>query len=170
MTGRPRRRAARAAGTAARAWPLVVLALCARPAPAQRPVPELRVDGALGRDSWAQVGAGLFADAGLYARVGLVAGIGAGGVGRREGGTGPVARVEALGRFHLDPQRTAGRGVYAGGGIGLSWLGRSTRWGVVALVGVEGPRRGGRALALEAGLGGGVRLGVAVRAARADRR
>jgi hypothetical protein len=144
----------------------------------QRPTPplapELRLDAAFSGEDAVLVGAGVFADAGLYARLGLVV---AGGVARvpRLGddasGTTPMARIEALARFHLDPQRLSRNGIYAGGGVAVALReSRAPRYGLVALLGLEGAPRGAIAPAVEVGLGGGVRVAVALRRARQGRR
>ena len=144
-----------------------------RPAPL---VPELRLDGALGREGGAFASLGVFVDAGLYARLGLVAG---GGMSRGPAADGvgsttdfaPAARLEALARFHLDPQRLSRRGIYAGGGVAVAVReALSPRYELVALLGLEGPPRGALAPAVEIGLGGGVRVAVALRRARPGRR
>jgi hypothetical protein len=169
-------------GAAARAA-LVAMLLPSLPLGAQRAparpaavVPELRVDGAFGREDAVTASAGVFVDAGLYTRLGLLAG---GGLARIPGiaaddgdqGVAPVARIEALARFHLDPLRQSRRGVYAGGGIGLALREtQAPRYALVALLGVEGAPRGGMAPAVEVGLGGGVRVAVALRRARTARR
>ncbi len=149
----------------------------ARPASgAARLRPELRVEGVAGPWRAALGGAGLFGDAGAYARVGLVAALGVGrdptvpdaAAGDR---AGPAARVEAVARFHLDPWRLSRRGLYLGGGAGVDLRdGAGPRWGLAALVGVEGAPRGTLAPAVEVGLGGGLRVAVALRRTRADRR
>ncbi len=146
---------------------------------ATRPVSgEVRADGAFGREGGVFAGLGLFGDAGLYTRLGLVAMAGlsrdplALGAADDDGQLVPGARVEALARFHLDPLRLSRRGTYLGGGVAAALRdGAAPRWQLVALVGLEGaPTRGGLAPALEVGLGGGVRVGMALRGARAARR
>lgn len=158
MTGR----AARAAALAA------VVALSSRAARAQ-PVVEGRVDGVIARDGGALAGLGAFADAGLYTRVGLVALAGA--LREPGGGTSAGARLEAIARFHLDPQRQSRRGVYAGGGVAAAVRrGAGPAWQLVALLGVEGAPRGGLTPAAEVGLGGGARVALVLRRARPLRR
>ncbi len=142
---------------------------------APRPAPlaaEGRVDAVVARHAGVLAGAGVFADAGLYARLGLVAGAGVVRA-RSDRGSGAVgaARVEALGRFHLDPLRQGARGVYAGGGVAAAWReGARPAWELVALLGVEGAPRRGVAPALEVGFGGGARVALVLRRARAGRR
>jgi len=162
------------------AAPLAAQAPARLTQPARSPsalTPEARLDAAFGREGGAFAGAGLFGDAGLYARVGVVAAVGLArdpsGVGPGDGARGvvPAARLEALARFHLDPQRMARRGLYLGGGIAAALRDDAApQWQLVALLGVEGPARGRVAPAVEVGLGGGVRVAVALRRARPGRR
>lgn len=158
---------------------LVALLAPVSRAPAQRPAavtPELRVDGALGREGGALAALGAFVDAGLYARLGLVVGAGVtrGPATDRVGGSpafAPAGRVEAIARFHVDPQRLSRRGLYAGGGVAVGLReALAPRYGLVALLGLEGTPRGSVAPAVEVGLGGGVRVAVALRRARQGRR
>jgi hypothetical protein len=157
---------------------LAALTLASAPLHAQAPartsavVPEARLDGAFGREGGAFGGVGLFGDAGLYTRLGVVALLGAArGPADSARGTAAAGRLEALARFHLDPLRLSRRGTYLGGGIAAALrAGAAPRWQLVALLGVEGAARGGMAPALEVGLGGGVRVGIALRRARAARR
>jgi hypothetical protein len=138
--------------------------------------PELRLDGALGREGGAFGSLGAFVDAGLYTRLGLVVGVGAtrgpaADRARTSPTFAPAARFEAIARFHVDPQRLSRRGLYAGGGVALSLReALAPRYGLVALLGLEGAPRGSVAPAVELGLGGGVRAGVALRRARRERR
>lgn len=113
------------------------------------------------------VNAGVEGDAGLYARLGLTAGIGASDASRAHA----VGELDATGRFLLDPLRQSARGVYATGGLALR-VERATRPRVLVLagLGVEGRPVGRVMPAVEAGLGGGVRLGVVLRPVRAGRR
>jgi hypothetical protein len=136
------------------------------PQPAEsRVVPEIRVDGFAARAPGAQLGLGVAIDAGTYTRLALVAGAGA---QRLPGGAvGGVQRLEAVARFLVDPFRQARHGLYVGGGLSVRHAaGGPLRPLLVALLGVEGPPHGGVAAAVEAGVGGGARLGVALRRAR----
>jgi hypothetical protein len=130
-----------------------------------RMVPEIRVDGFAARAAGAQLGLGVAIDAGTYTRLALVAGAGA---QRLPGGAVEgVQRLEGVARFHVDPFRQARHGVYVGGGLSVRHVaGGPLRPLLVALLGVEGPPHGGVAAAVEAGVGGGARVGVAVRRAR----
>jgi hypothetical protein len=141
-------------------------------------VAEVRTEARLGEEPAVQGGAGLFADLGGFARGGLVTLVGPSWqreppqAGRAEQRRARAAgRIEAIARFHVDPFRQARRGVYLGGGVShLVGPTALPRWQLVALAGVEGGARGGIAPALELGLGGGLRLGAALRRARPARR
>ena len=147
---------------------LAVLACASGPSLAQETSPltfELRLDGlAGGRDSPAAVhgGVGIGRRMSTYARLALIA-----GAGPSEDGLS--GRAEAAARFHLDPFRQRRWGPYGGAGAGVFW-GDSTEPFLLILLGVEGPRRGGWAPAVEVGLSRGVRLGVALRRTPSDRR
>ncbi|HSJ65663.1 MAG TPA: hypothetical protein VK922_17355 [Gemmatimonadaceae bacterium] len=103
-----------------------------------------------------------------YARVDVTAG---GGLTERPGGgTRGEWRADLLGRFVLDPEFTRRWTMYGGAGVGVLAAGGDARELLLVALGAEGPRwRGGVPFA-ELGLGGGVRLGVGVRRAHADRR
>jgi hypothetical protein len=135
----------------------------ARPAAAQ-PRPELRLDAMLGAEPAAHAGIGLERDAGVYARAALVLGA---GVARADGAARLGGRAEAAIRVLLDPLRQSRRGVGVrpdGRGAG------GARAYLLGVVGVEGRARGGWAPSLEVGVGGGARLGLVIRRARAARR
>lgn len=110
---------------------------------------------------------GVEGDAGLYARFGLAA---AAGATAAHGGRA-VGEVAATGRFLLDPLRQAARGLYATGGLALRLEpGERPRPLVLAGLGLEGRPIGRVVPAVEAGLGGGARLGVVLRPVRPGRR
>ena len=146
---------------------------------AQQPVqpsrwqPELRAD-AFASDPYAvHGGAGLGLRLGYYARIVAIVGAGAsaGGDSRADERTHASGRIELLGRFVLDPFREQPRGPYAAAGL-VQRLedGARPRTRLTAVVGVEGRPRGGWAPSLEAGFGGGVRVGLVLRRALADGR
>lgn len=153
----------------ARAAKGVALALYLAGRAALAQVGELRVDGFAGRTPGVQAGAGIALDAGLYTRLALDVGA---GVQRVPGGALRGAqRVEGVARFHVDPLRTAHTGLYAAGGVAVRRAAQEkTRVALVGLLGFEGRPHGGTALALEAGIGGGARVGLVARRARKDRR
>jgi hypothetical protein len=173
-----RRRLCRAPSVTAVAVLLALAAPPASPAAAQaaptgggasrRPRLELRADAIAGRATHAQLGVGATGPLGNYVRVDAVA---AAGTATRAGDTRFGARGDLLVRFLLDPFRQSRWGPYGGGGVsalhadGVGWSGY-----VVALVGLEGPPRGGFLPALELGLGGGTRVGVVLRRVRGEGR
>ena len=73
-----------------------------------------------------------------------------------------VIRGELLGHFLLNPGASHRPGVYAGGGI-AAVAGAEEQGYVVLLVGVESAPGGRSGWALEAGLGGGVRVSASWR-------
>jgi hypothetical protein len=76
-------------------------------------------------------------------------------------------RLELLGRFVLDPERTQKWALYGTGGIGVRYEAAPDWRGVlVALVGLEGPKWGSWTPFIEAGYGGGVQIGFGLRRAR----
>ncbi|MGQ0765100.1 MAG: hypothetical protein ACT4OZ_05465 [Gemmatimonadota bacterium] len=109
---------------------------------------------------------GLGSRLGTYTRL-----VGIAGVGRdlSEDATTEF-RIEGVGRFVLDPFREQRFGVYGLAGITLFVRNDRGVPRILAGVGVEGPVSGGRAFAAELALGGGLRLGLAVRSAVAGRR
>ena len=144
----------------------------AQQAPSPGVQPELRLDALVARDPAVQLGAGVGIAAGSYVRLSAMAAVGAARV-RREGDAELVAstRAEVVARYLFDPFRQFGRGAYAGGGLGVRRDGGGDWDELLLLVaGVEGRPRRGVAPAVEIGVGGGVRLGVVLRRARATGR
>ncbi|GJG85591.1 hypothetical protein tb265_07720 [Gemmatimonadetes bacterium T265] len=129
--------------------------------------PSVGATAVVGPHTLGLLSAGLEGDAGLYARLGLVAGVGAttGSGGRA------VGEVAGIGRFLLDPLRQAPRGIYATGGLAVR-VERTARprTFVLAGLGLEGRPLGRVVPAIEAGVGGGARLGVVLRPLRPGRR
>lgn len=156
---------------------LVALALPAAPAGAQVGIPqertqlELRADAFTGDPSAAHLGAGLAVRLGYYARLVVAGGAGASGGWDAGDATRASGRLELLGRFVADPFRERARSPYAAAGI-VQRLeqGARPRTRLTAVVGVEGRPRRGWLPALEAGFGGGVRVGLVLRRAPADGR
>ena len=90
---------------------------------------------------------------GTYVRSGLI------------GGVGPItnplrftARAELVGRFLLDPLYEHRWGPYVAGGLGVA-----SHPYLLVVLGLEGPKWGGITPALEAGVGDGLRVGIALR-------
>ncbi|MFN2566075.1 MAG: hypothetical protein ABR499_13850 [Gemmatimonadaceae bacterium] len=165
--------------TRARAAIIALAALiAATPARAQRqtrrapPRPEVRVDY-LGPNPHVHAGAGVNVPVGTYLRVGL---LGAGGAGWHDGRAFGSARADVIGRFTLDPFREQRWGLSAGGGLSARYDRDASRvrhrWRalVAVVVDLEGPRVGSLASALQAGFGGGARVGLVLRRSDAGRR
>jgi hypothetical protein len=164
-------------GAVRRFFLVTALLSAAAPARAQavagpRPDPEARIDY-LGPDpNTVHIGLGMNVPVGSYLRVGAIA---AGGASRRAGRSGASARADLIARFTFDPFRERRWGVSAGGGLSVRYdriASERGRWRplLALVVDLEGPRNGSVAPALQIGLGGGGRVGVIVRRARADRR
>jgi len=145
---------------------LIVLAMPAVSAgqlPQQPVQVEGRLDGIFARNTGVEAGLGLTVPAGIYVRSGLIAGLGAG----RHGVEG---RTDFVSRFSLDPFRQSRWAPYAGGGLSgryRSKLDGGSRAYLLFFLGVEGPlavgQMSGWVPAVEAGLGGGVRVAVIFR-------
>ena len=149
----------------------VLLGVLSVPADAQRAVgsqPEFRADVITSRDPTLQIGGGINVPAGIYARVGATV---AGGVAVRDRSVRGAARLDAHARFLLDPFGEYPVGVYGMGGISVMYDGFE-RWRPLVTVGLglESRARRGHTTAFEIALGGGVRLGVVMRRARATGR
>jgi hypothetical protein len=96
---------------------------------------------------------------------------GAGGITRRDSVDNNSARVDALARFLLDPFNDSPWGLSIGGGMSaLFEAGARTREYLVVVADLEAPRIGAVTPALQLGLGGGVRVGIVVRAVRSGKR
>ena len=156
---------ARIAATAAAA---AALALGARAAAAQGRgslalQPSGRVDVLASRIRAVQAGVGLDARAGRYVRLGLV---GAAGESWYAGRSGLSARIEAVGRFVLDPEFATRWAPYITGGIGARYDRVGSWRGVLSAgIGLEGPNANGVVPFVEVGYGGGLRLGIGLRRA-----
>jgi len=127
--------------------------------------PEARVDAIVGRRTAVEAGIGGVVPAGIYVRVGgdVAGGVIAGGAQP----AGPAVRADLFGRFLLDPLAEHRWGPYLTGGASYRADARDHgRVYLLALVGVEGPRQGRVVPAIEAGLGGGFRIGFVLRRAQ----
>jgi hypothetical protein len=124
--------------------------------------PEVRADVIAARTAAAEFGVGAVVPTGEYMRLGGDLGLGVvtgGGHGARV-----AARIDAYGRIHLDPFAEYRWAPYLfGGGSYLVDPRSRGRLAVLAGVGVEGPPSRRLVPAFELGLGGGVRLGFAIR-------
>ena len=131
---------------------------------------EARVDGIFARTGAVEAGVGLSIPAGIYVRMGLIGGIGAGTHGLE-------GRSDFVARFSMDPFRQSRWAPYAGAGLSARY--RSAEAGgsrayLLIFLGIEGPLRdhatSGWVPAVEVGLGGGARVGFAIRTGIGERR
>ncbi len=127
--------------------------------------PAGRVDVFVSSITAVQGGVELSTPAGRYMRVAALGGIGG---SRGDGSSGLSARAELLGRFMLDPDFNARWAPYAAGGLGARYDRVADGWRatLVIALGVEGPDWNGVVPFLEAGFGGGARLGLGFRKTR----
>jgi hypothetical protein len=130
--------------------------------------PAARVDVFVARITAVQAGIEGDIAAGRYVRLGMVGAVGGSWHG---GASGVSARSEVVGRFLVDPDFITRWAPYAGAGLGVRYD-RIADWrGVlIAVLGVEGPDWGGVVPFIEAGYGGGARVGVGLRRRRAHGR
>ena len=146
-----------------RAAAVVALALLTRVGAAQAPTRsaaiEARIDGIVARDvATAHAGLGLIRPASRNFELQLILG---GGVTVRDGrnDSRASARADILARFAPPPSSRDAWSAYAAGGVGaLFERGLEGRGVLVLLVGARGRRA-----FVEAGLGGGVRIGAGLR-------
>jgi hypothetical protein len=127
--------------------------------------PELRADVIVARGTTAQAGAGIVIPLGIYVRMSVDA---AGGATFENGTSRASGRVDAIGRFLLDPFRETPVAVSFGGGLSVPYIDGQTRLRpyLTAVIDVEGRMRGRVTPALQVGLGGGARVGVVLRASQ----
>ena len=125
--------------------------------------PEVRVDAITSRNATVlSAGGGVQIPAGYYARVGV---LGAVGAPVTSGARRVSGRLDVIGRFLFDPFREHAWGLSAGAGVSI--LAAQNNWGrpyLATVIDLEGPRSGGGVSpAFQIGLGGGVRIGAALR-------
>lgn len=143
-----------------------LVATSATPSPgrAQHVEPEVRLDAFVARRSALQaaIGADIPFSPDLHLEIAAGAGPAFGG----GPGASFSARGDAVIHFLLDPGHLMRWTPYAGGGVGARYD-RSADWRTVAIVvvGVNAPRWKHAIPFIEAGLGGGFRLGAGVRRA-----
>lgn len=158
-------------GVAGGAIALSLLAASPSQGGAQRPAGrqlEGRVDAIAASTPSLQAGVAFNVPAGLYARLGAAV---AGGVARRDGLSRGAARADVFARFLLDPFGQSPLGFYGVGGLSAMYDGfEEWRPRVLAGIGFESRVRHGRAWGAEVALGGGVRIALVVRGARASGR
>jgi hypothetical protein len=144
---------------------IVSIAVLAWPARAQGDVPELRIDAFVAHRSALQAAVG--ADIPFSPELHLELAAGAGPAFGGGPGLSFSARGDAVVHFLLDPRHLMRWSPYAGGGLGARYD-SSREWRAVAIVvlGVNAPRWKHAIPFIEAGLGGGFRIGAGVRRAR----
>jgi hypothetical protein len=126
---------------------------------------EARIDAIIARRTAAEIGAGATVPLGIYVRAGgdVAGGFIAGGAQP----VGPAVRADLFGRFLLDPLAEHRWGPYLTGGATYRADDRDRgRAYLLALIGVEAPRQGRVVPAIEAGYGGGFRIGFVLRRAQ----
>ena len=122
---------------------------------------EYRADAVIARAATAQAGLGAVIPVGVYVRVSLD---GAAGASWRNASLHPSGRVDAVGRFLLDPFRESPVALSLGGGVSVPYVdGQRTRPYLTLVADLEGRKRGAITPAIQIGLGGGARLGVVLR-------
>ena len=141
---------------------LIASRLAGAQAPAVPRYAEFRLDAIVARETSAHAGVGVVIPLGTYVRFGIDA---AGGATFHDGSSRASGRVDAIGRFLLDPFREAPFGLSLGGGLSLPYVDgdKRVRPYLTAVVDIEGRRRGSITPALQFGLGGGARVGVVLR-------
>jgi hypothetical protein len=126
-------------------------------------VPELRLDATSARIPRLELSGGAVVPIGIYVRLALTAGA---GMTKQDGRYQAAARGDAIARFELDPLKQHTHGAYIGGG--LSVLGRNgphVRTYLALVAALELKQRAGWVPSIEAGLGGGARVGLGFRRA-----
>lgn len=142
------------------------------PAVSLAPRWEARLEATVAEYSAGHVGVGANLRAGHYVRV--YGGLAAGAAEAPGRDWEPAARADLAVRFLLDPFAERPRGLYGGAGLSvgqrLTSDAPAARPVLVLLAGLEGRPRNGRVWATELSLGGGARLAIVRRGARAGAR
>jgi hypothetical protein len=127
--------------------------------------PEFRADAIVARQTSAQAGAGVVMPLGIYVRFSVDA---AAGATFADGTSRASGRVDAIGRFLLDPFRETPVALSVGGGLSVPYVDGQDRVRpyLTAVIDVEGRQRGKLTPALQIGLGGGARVGIVLRASQ----
>jgi hypothetical protein len=130
---------------------------------------EVRVDGTAATANAAHVGLGLNVRSGWYLRSGIS--VATGVVEGPDDFWRTSHRVDLTTRFLLDPFGERRRAFYAGGGVTVrADQDADPAARLLVIVGFEGNPERQRVPSIELGLGGGVRLGVVIRAKRSGAR
>jgi hypothetical protein len=138
------------------------LALAASTSRAQGIVPEARIDAIIAHRGALQAALGLDIPISSAMRLELAAGAGPSFATGRSSNVS--ARTDAVVHFMLDPRHLMRWSPYAGGGIGARYDGAQPWRGVAILVaGVNAPKWKHAIPFIEAGLGGGFRIGAGLR-------
>jgi hypothetical protein len=143
-----------------------LLLAVAQLADAQQLVPpsyaEYRADAIVGRGTSLHAGGGAVVPLGVYVRFNID---GAAGATWRNGATNVSGRLDAIGRFLLDPYREVPVGLSLGGGLSVPVAKGDVRVRpyLTAVVDMEGHMHGPISPAIQVGLGGGARLGLVLR-------
>jgi hypothetical protein len=122
---------------------------------------EYRADAIVAHNTSLEAGLGAVEPLGPYIRMGID---GAAGASWRDGSPHPSGRIDAIGRFLLDPFREMQVGLSLGGGVSVPVvIGQPVRPYLAVVVDIEGRMKGPVTPALQLGLGGGARIGVVMR-------
>ncbi|HEY8796074.1 MAG TPA: hypothetical protein VIM15_14135 [Gemmatimonadaceae bacterium] len=134
-------------------------------AQAPRVAPEARLDAIIATRGALQGALG--ADVAISPEMHLELAAGIGPSFSSDAGSNVSARADAIVHFLIDPSHVMRWSPYAGGGIGARYD-RGPEWRAVAIVvvGVNAPRWKHAIPFIEAGFGGGVRIGAGLRRAR----
>lgn len=125
---------------------------------------EARIDAIAKNPTAIHAGAGFTVPLGTYVRSGVDAAVGA-------SDHGISGRIDLVNRFHLDPFRQHKWAPYAGGGLTARFDdNRSNRLYLLIFAGIDGPASRGLGTSIEAGLGGGGRIGIVIRKTTTERR
>ena len=130
---------------------------------------EYRIDAIVDGGMAAEVGMGRQLALDYYVRLGLTGAVGA---SRRAGVTKTSGRVDVVARYLLDPFRELGWGFSLGGGVSAAYTDGDAHVHpyLTVVADLEGRRRRGISPAVQLGLGGGARIGLAFRTSKGQSR
>jgi hypothetical protein len=132
----------------------------------QRIEPEVRLDGIIARNSALQAALGADVPVSPSMHLEIAAGAGPSFEASATGGRNVSGRIDAIVHFLIDPHHLMRWSPYAGGGIGARYD-HGPDWRAVAIIvaGVNAPKWKHAIPFIEAGFGGGVRIGAGLRRA-----